>query len=313
MLRAILLILLLALAAAPVRAAEPVSTVSYRIDYGGWYVVPVTVNGRGPFDFIVDTGATHSIVFGNLHAIENFPPTGGPPQRVLGLAASGRFPTYHVGELALGPARLSSLVTVVLDEWKVGDTAPYGVLGLDFLSRYFVLVDRDRGEVRLYDSRQPLELDAPGWTWTAFARRRFPLVDDATLFTVDGHVEKRSVRFMVDLGATGTIINEKARARIEQAGSFGISLNPRNGRTGSRVRDALNERAEQHAMAVGRLRLGRVTWYDQIVYVHDAPIFDELGVQEQAFGLLGADLFHRRSFAMDFAGERLWIGPKGGR
>lgn len=310
--RFIILMLFLALAPAlaPARAAEPVSTVNYRLDYGGWYTVPVMVNGRGPYDFIIDTGASQSIVFGNLHKLQNFAPTGGPPQRVLGLAASGRFPTYHVGEIALGTAKLDRVVTVVLDEWKVGDEAPYGVLGLDFLAKYFVIVDRARGEVRLYDSNQPLELDASGWRWTTLKKRDFAIAD-VDLYTVDGYLNSRLVRFMIDLGATGTIINRKAKAKIAQAGGFTIVSNPRNGETGSRVKGALNERAEQQPIRIERLRLGRVNWYREIFFVHDAPVFDELGVQQQAFGLLGADLFHERSFALDFKGERLWIGPKG--
>ncbi|MEQ1930804.1 MAG: retropepsin-like aspartic protease [Parvularculaceae bacterium] len=308
--RLILLLLALVLAPLGARAAEPVSTVSYRLDYGGWYTVPVMVNGRGPYDFIIDTGASHSIVFGNLHAIQNFAPTGGPPQRVLGLAASGRFPTYHIGEIALGTARLSGVVTVVLDEWKVGDEAPFGVLGLDFLSEYFVIVDRARSEVRLYDEDEPLELAGRKWKWTSLTRRDFGLAD-AGLYTVDGYVNNRLVRFMIDLGATGTIINGKAKGKIEKAGGFSIVSNPVSGSTGSRVKGALNERAEQQPMRVERIRLGRTTWYKEIVYVHDAPVFDELGVQNDAFGLLGADLFHERSFAFDFKGGRLWIGPKG--
>lgn len=305
-----MVLLSLMLAPLTARGGEPISSVAYRIDYGGWYTVPVLVNGKGPYDFIIDTGATHSIVFGNLAAIHQFAPTGGPPQRVLGLAASGRFPTYHVGEIALGPAKLANVVTVVLDEWKVGDVAPYGVLGLDFLERYFVIIDRARGEVRLYDNQTPLEIGERGWTWTTLSARRFK-VTDALLYTVDGYVNNRLVRLMIDLGATGTIINRQAAARIQKTGSFAIVSNPRNGATGSRVKGALNEKAEQEPRQVEKIRIGRTHWYKRIIMIHDAPIFDELGVQDAAFGLLGSDLLLDRSFAFDFKGERLWIGPKG--
>ncbi|NWG70340.1 MAG: aspartyl protease family protein [Parvularculaceae bacterium] len=303
------LMILLAFLALAARASEPAASVVYRLDYGGWYTVPVTVNGKGPYDFIIDTGATHTIVFGNLDAIHHFAPSGGPPQRVLGLAASGLFPTHVVGEIALGPAKLSNVVTVVLDEWKVGDTAPYGVLGLDFLERYFVMIDRARGEVRLYDNRTPLEIGEKGWRWTTLKARQFDAAN-ARLFTVDGYVNSRLVRFMIDLGATGTIINKKAQAKIAKTGGFAIVANPRNGATGSRVKGALNEKAEQEPLRVEKIRLGRSTWYRHIIFVHDAPVFGELGVEDEAFGLLGADLFHDRSVAFDFKGERLWIGPR---
>jgi predicted aspartyl protease len=304
-----LLFLFLVLAPLVARAAEPVASVPYRIDYGGWYTVSVRVDGQGPFDFILDTGATHSIVFRKLQEAMNFPPSGGPPQTVLGLAAKGVFATYSVGDIAIGEAKLEDAVTVILEDWRVGDRAPYGVLGLDFLTRYFVMIDRARGEIRFYDNDAPLELSASGWKATDFKRRDYREAD-AELFTVEAYMNKRLVRLMVDLGATGTIINDAAKAKIERAGEMAISINPRNGETGSRVTGALSERERHTPLRLKHLRIGRASWYDLIVFHFDAPIFDELGETKKPYGLLGADLFHDRSFALDFKGETLWIGPK---
>ena len=46
-------------------SADP-SEIAVHIDETGAVVVPVTINGRGPFPFLLDTGSSHSVVSGSL-------------------------------------------------------------------------------------------------------------------------------------------------------------------------------------------------------------------------------------------------------
>lgn len=309
MLRIVAIVFAAALAfAAPARAAEPVAVAALRIDYGGWFTVSATVNGRGPFDFIIDTGATQSLVFESLHAAMAFPPSGGGAQRVLGIASAGAFPTYRIGEISVGAAKISDLTTVVLPNWIAGERSPQGVLGLDFLERYFIVFDAESRSLRLYDAPAKAETSGRGWRSTDFRRRTFTL-ERGALYTVDGYANSRLARYIVDLGATGTIINKQALARISR-NSIAVTVRPGSERTASRIIDALKKSTKQEDVVISRFKVGRVNWYDQIFTVYDAPIFAELGVADTPYGLLGADLFHERSFALDFAGGRLHIGPK---
>jgi len=59
-----------------------------------------------------------------------------------------------------------------------------------------------------------------------------------------------------------------------------------------------------------RLVIGDVVWPDPRIVVFDAFIFDELGVSDRPFGMLGARLMLSRNFAMDFRNSRLLIGPE---
>lgn len=297
-----------ALFAAPARAADPAAVAPLRIDYGGWYAVSAKVNGRGPYDFIIDTGATQSLVFESLHAAEAFPPSGGAAQRVLGIASAGAFPTYRIDEISVGAARIANLTTVVLPNWIAGARSPQGVLGLDFLERYFIVFDAARRELRLYDRPAANEVTGKGWRATDFRRRTFTL-ERGALYTVDGYANSRLARYIVDLGATGTIINKQALARISR-NSIAVSVRPGSDRTSSRIIDALRNSTRQEDVVISRFKIGRTSWYDQVFTVYDAPIFEELGVAEKPYGLLGADLFHERSFALDFAGGKLHIGPR---
>lgn len=299
---AVLLIILL-FAPLAARAAEPIAAVPYRVDYGGWFTIEVTVNGEGPFDFVIDTGATRTLVFENLAALQNYQLSGGPPHTVLGLASAGEFPTYFVGDVAVGAARLDNLITVVLPDWRANMRAPHGVLGLDFLSRYQVVFDAGEREIRFYELATAPSLS--GWDTVKLTADDFG-VEAGLLYTLDGRINRRKARFLLDLGATGTIINGRTY-RASSPGGMRVTLQPSS--TATRITDALEKKGAAKPVRVEKFRVGRTNWYKQIFTVYDAPIFEELGVEHSFFGLFGANLLYNRSFALDFPNGRLLIGP----
>lgn len=303
--RRVLLGLFLALTAFAARAAEPVAAVPYRVDYHGWFTVAVTVNGQGPYDFIIDTGATQSLVFQNLANIQNFAPSGGPPQLVLGLGSQGKFPTFIVGEVAIGAARIDNLVTVVLQDWKYRDRSPQGVLGLDFLKQFEAVFDRQRMELRLYPLAEGRPPGTEKWKKAWLSTNDFGL-EAGLLYTVSGKAENRSLNFLLDLGASGTIINHPALGSITR-NEYRINVGPSS--LSARVTDALENTDEIRAVPVRRFSAGQARWYRRVFYVHDAPIFTDLGRAGRPYGLFGADLLHDRSFALDFADLQMLVAP----
>jgi predicted aspartyl protease len=304
--RGVLLTLFFALIAGRAAAAEPVAVAPYRIDYYGWFTVSVTVNGLGPYDFIIDTGATQSLVFDNLANMQTFPRSDGPPQLVLGLASQGRFPTYVVGDVAIGAARLDKLVTVILGDWKLQSRSPQGVLGLDFLSKYEVLFDREKMEMRLYPLAPGKPAGSERWKEVPLEASDFGL-DAGILYTVPAKAQYRKLSFLLDLGASGTVINHAGLGTITRS-EYSINAGP-SGRSG-RITDALESTADVKAVLVRRFEAGKARWYKQIFVVHDAPIFSDLGQAGRPYGLFGADLVHDYSFAFDFAERQMLIGPK---
>ncbi len=302
-------ILFLLLLLAPARANEPVATIPYRVDYNGWLTVPVMVNGLGPYDFIIDTGATQSLVFQNLADLQYFMPTGGAPQTVLGLASQGAFPPHLVGEIIVGEAALGGLITVILPDWQV-EHRPQGIIGLDFLRKYICIFDVEAGELRLYDHAAPPPKDmVRKWKHARLTADNFGL-ESNYLYTVEGRVNSRRVNFLLDLGASGTVINRSAVAAVIKTGIV-VRIRPSGGDARERITDALERSEAAQSMVVNRFQVGRNYWYRRVLLIHNAPIFAELGVSGEPFGLFGADLLRDRSFMIDFVGGELRIGPKG--
>ena len=198
--------------AAAAFAAEPVARVPYRTDFGAWYTVEATIDGKGPFEFIIDSGTSHTLLFETAAATVGAAPAGGL-QTVYSIGASGQYARRRLGDIAIGAARLDNATGVVLADWPVGERMPAGILGLDFLSRYFVVLDASRREVAFYarDDRP----DFSSWPATPLNRRKFG--GGVELYTIDATLDRRPVEFLFDIGAAGTVVNDQALEVILRA------------------------------------------------------------------------------------------------
>lgn len=99
---------------------------------GGTLVfVPVRVNGKGPYEFVLDTGSSNSSVDRSLVRKLGLPQTG-ERHRVQGVTGSGTVPIVKVRHWALGgvPLRGTSLAVVDLG------MGVSGLLGSDELRRF---------------------------------------------------------------------------------------------------------------------------------------------------------------------------------
>ncbi len=289
-------------------AAEPIATAPYRIFETGWLTVDVTVNGRGPYPFIIDTGATRSIVFTTLAEAQEFAPTGGPLQRVLGTESSGLYPTYIIGDLAVGAARLEDLTTVILNDWRPGEGAPMGVLGLDFLTQFLIVADADRRELQFYapDARPPR--GRGGWRTVSLKRDDLDLQAGA-LFMINARVNGRPVELLLDLGATSPVIN---RAAFLDITSQGFAFNNRRGtrKDAARITDAMQTSVSGVPIVFRNLRVGPATWSNEVFLIRDTLFFREVGRIDRPFGLFSVNLLSGGSFALDLTNDRLFISRR---
>lgn len=299
-----LLALVLSASAGVARAADPVAVVPYRIDYDGSIVVDVTIDGRGPYDFVVDTGATLTLAFQNLASREAFVPTGGPPRRVLGISGSASLDTFKMGDIGVGGVGMADHVGVVLPDWGAPRKTPAGVLGIDFFKRYAVVFDVRARMISLYPHGGiPPEL-IDDWRSVKLQAKTYAAATGA-LYSTRGLVNRSPTTFIIDLGSAATLINYRA---AEAMFSSVVTRDLGEGfTTGSRLKDVFDDRTRARTALLNRIQIGRSTWRNVGVWVHDASIFDEIGVQSLPFGLLGADLLAAQDFALDFGENRLYL------
>jgi len=299
--------LVLAAFAAPASAAAPIAEIPYRIDYDGAITVEATIDGRGPYDFIVDTGATLSLAFQNLAARESFAPTGGPPRRVLGIGGSALLDTYRIGDIAVGAASLDDHIGVIIPDWAAPRRSPAGVIGLDFLRRYAVIFNIRSRTITLYPHGEIPKDRIDGWRSIKLRANTYAAASGA-LYSTKGLINRSPTTFLIDIGSGTTLINYRA---AEAMFSSVVSRDLGEGfTTGSRLKDIFDDRTRVRTALINRIQVGRVSWRRVGVIVHDAPIFDEIGVQRLPFALLGADLIMGGDFALDFGELRLYLAKR---
>jgi hypothetical protein len=114
-------------------------------------LVPVYIDGHGPFPFALDTGASRSLIAAGLAHILHLADrgSGGMLQGVAGAAASENFAvgSWRAGGITLPPSLIAAIGSPSAATPHSGATkGPVGLLGSDVLSRYGkIAIDYDKG------------------------------------------------------------------------------------------------------------------------------------------------------------------------
>jgi predicted aspartyl protease len=297
------LLAVLALAASSSAAAQPVADEPYQIAYSGRIAVQVYLNGKGPFDFLVDTAATRTILYERARARLGEPADRSAPISIFGIAGDVKAPSLRLQELRIDGARIENLLIAVVRESPVQTDEPDGILGLDVLRRYFLVLDRPAGRLRLYAHASDAPPEVLSWSSLPMNRirpRRLPV----ELWAVDGVVNTQPMTAVVDLGAGVTILNwELARQLGFREDDFIYSPLP------PEVQDVLGKTAPVVLVSNVRLWIDHRFWGGQEALVADAPIFRLLDLHAIPAGLIGPGLFAQDSLAIDFEHRRLYLAP----
>jgi hypothetical protein len=124
-------------------------TVKIKLDDLSMIIVPVRINGSGPYDFMLDTGCGKTMVDQKLAEELHLSRVG--EKTVAGILASARMALVHTNSISTAGAAVDGLDTLSSDHLTTtGDVR--GVLGEDFLQNFDVLIDYSHEVVRLESS-----------------------------------------------------------------------------------------------------------------------------------------------------------------
>jgi predicted aspartyl protease len=274
---------------APARACEPLvpgaasAAGAITKDSAGRAVARVSINGQGPFRFIIDTGANRSVLSQALATRLGLEHSGEGLVHSIDSAAPAKL--VNVDSLSFGDLRLSSGETPVLDGPMLADE--HGLLGVDGMAGRLLHVDFTKQCVEIYES--PAQLPMQGWL-SVPARMRF-----GTMLTVQGEIRGVKVNVLLDTGSDLSLANEKFREAlrdvatrsIEYKGDFAFTFG----------RPVVLERS----VWTPRLNLGDTFIDNVIAYIGNFHIFDVWGLQDEPTLLIGTDVLTRsREMAIDY-------------
>ena len=202
----------LAFFAAPVSAqtaAEagepaPQATYSFEFDATRRMTVPVRIAGSGPYGFIVDTGATRTVIAKEL--AERLALRPGPSAKVHSMTEAQMTPTVVIPSLQVNGRTFTALKAPTL---AGADLQAAGYLGLDALQSQRVMIDFQAGTMAVAPSATAREEAWSGDEIVVTAKNRF-----GQLVIADADVDGERVHVIVDTGAAVSIGNEALRRRL---------------------------------------------------------------------------------------------------
>jgi predicted aspartyl protease len=273
------------------RIADHNSEVVVRRDAHGRVRAPVFINGAGPFDFIVDTGANGSAVAPGV--ADRLGLADSHEVLLRGVTGSERARAVVVDSLSLGEMSASRATLPLLSEALDGAD---GFLGTGAFSDKNVLLDLGRNVMVISESRPDAGADA------------IPVdLSRARLVVVDAHLNDKPVTAIIDTGAGGTIGN---RALLDL-----ISV-PRRTSRADQITGTTAQLQTGETYALPPLKLGSLWFAGVRVSIADVSLFERFDLNRKPALLIGMDVLGGlESLSIDYGAGALHLRarPRGTR
>jgi predicted aspartyl protease len=247
-----------------------------RPDQIGRIVVPVMVNGRGPFMFVLDTGATSTVLTPQLVATLGLQSADDGSVTMNGATGSAIVSTAVVERIAAGDVVLERQHLPIADALVNGID---GILGVDALAAKRIMVDFTTGKIEIRDARHHRPL---GGAERIPAELRY-----GGLLVVDAYVDRIRVKAVIDTGSETTLGNDALDTALRGHAEARMSKN---------LIDVLGEtlalqRAERRAVAT--LKVGDVRADRFNVVFGEFYIFRLWNLERQPALVIGMDLISK--------------------
>jgi len=180
-------------------------------------LLPTLLNGKGPFDFVLDTGASMTTITEEIALIAGIEKTG--VKEALG--AGGTKMSVALGKvssMAVGENHLEDIQVGIMKE--LPRCAGYGALGYNFLKGFILTIDYRASQLTLASQQNPTS----DW-WLINDRVPFRLASpDRPILLVDVRInDQEIIPFILDTGASHTIVSPEL---AQQVGLEGHQSNP---------------------------------------------------------------------------------------
>jgi len=163
----------------------------------------LTINGHGPYNFAIDTGATQTVISEKLVAETSLQPI--TSTVVYGIGGAGKVETklYAVKELAVGDVKIKNIPVGTFNDPLVSQLAD-GILGTAALSDFTITVNYPASQLEISRKRPAITADTevlPAWYFS-------------NLLLVAINVNGKAGNFIVDTGAVTTVLSHSMAAQL---------------------------------------------------------------------------------------------------
>ncbi|WP_255245791.1 retroviral-like aspartic protease family protein [Sphingobium sp. D43FB] len=246
--------------------------------------IPIHIDGKGPWNFIIDTGSQRTVIARDL--AEQLALPARTNVTIISMTGRSEATTVAVPRLGFAGGTIDDIEAPVLEGEHLG--AP-GLLGLDSLHAKRVTLDFRSGQMAIASSNARRSAKVDPDTIVVEARRK-----RGQLILLDSNVNGMRVAIMLDTGTNFSIGNMALRNKlIAKKRAPELLTASLTSVTGGTLTGEVGR--------IKAVRMGRVNLIDVPVLFVDASPFAELGMADKPALLLGISalrLFDR--VAIDF-------------
>jgi hypothetical protein len=250
--------------------------------------IGVTVDGRGPYRFVVDSGADRTVIGERLARALALP--AGRQVTLHDMAGSSRRGTALIARLGIGDSMIEDVAAPTLPEGALG---AQGLIGIDALRGQRLMLDFEKDTITVEDARRPVRVQGDDIVVTA--RRR-----GGQLILTQARAGGIGIRAVVDTGSQLTIGNLALRDAL---------FRRRRARPETQVATLLSVTGETMVVPlaiVPEMRVGSIVMRDVLVGFADLPPFGLFGLRDAPAILLGTDLMGNfRRVSLDFGAKKV--------
>jgi predicted aspartyl protease len=250
--------------------------------------VPVRLSGKGPYRFLVDTGADRTAVSTAL--VMELGLSSGPTATLHSITGVSQVRTANVPTLELTHNRVRSVQAPVLERAHMGAD---GILGVDSLRSQRVVFDFRTRLISIVPSKRRMTRDEDGTIVVTGKLRRGHLI------VTSAKANGVPLTVVLDTGSEMTLGNAALRARLEARRKLN---NPEI----IEMTSVTGQKLVGEAFYLKRVDLGEVTLRNLVIMFSDAPIFSSLNLEDRPAVLLGMNAMRAfEQFSIDFARKQL--------
>ncbi|WP_156842849.1 aspartyl protease family protein [Novosphingobium aquimarinum] len=240
--------------------------------------VPVALHGKGPYQFLIDTGSQRTAVA--TRVAESLALASGPRVRIVSIAGISGVASARIEEMRFGEQTLTGLDVPLLDGRHIGAD---GIVGTDSLQDRRVLLDFDKNLIAIGD---PQDLGgSSGFDIVVRARRK-----SGQLIIARAVIDGVKTSVVVDTGASHSIGNLALQRALRGRDRGSATIASVTGQT----------LAAQMGVAT-KLTIGKLQVTNVAIAFADTPAFRELDLHAKPALFLGMrELRAFRRVAIDF-------------
>jgi predicted aspartyl protease len=257
--------------------------------------VPVAVGDKGPYRFIIDTGAERTVVATELAGSLGL--AAGMPVRLTSMTGTTQVSTVIVPALAI--ETIGERHRIVAPALLARNLGAMGLLGIDTLRNHQVSIDFDRGTMAVTPSvRRPKRERHAADEIVVTAKSVF-----GQLIVTDAYYGNTRIQVVLDTGSQVTMGNEALRRRVGNRAGAAKSIE---------LTSVTGEKLQAGYTMMPNIRVGDIAFGSMPVAFANAAPFQRFGLTRRPALLLGMDALRSfRRVDIDFPNRQVrFVMPK---